>query len=245
MAKKLLLNNIIGGDVPPTEQPTATLITDQLFCHLDARDIHRKTWNDRTGKYTFTNSSFLSASNRFYLYNKTAKCSTLKLNSFPFTLEFTVTITSVQSDGILFSRSNTPDDFKICCRDNNYFGIYSTNMQPNSLDNCLSITEVKGGELHIIDFVFVSNTELIVYLDGVIQTQNTSITLSDSILTLAGYQLGGTTGVVSIVGDLYSFRCYQKALSQYETRCNCLYEAKQNRTKTSAETQTNNYKNKW
>ena len=118
-------------------------------------------------------------------------------------------------------------------------------MQPNSLDNCLSITEVKGGELHIIDFVFVSNTELIVYLDGVIQTQNTSITLSDSILTLAGYQLSGVTGTNSIVGDLYSFRCYQKALNQYETRCNCLYEAEQTRTSTSAETQTNNYKNKW
>lgn len=244
MAKKLLLNNMTttGGDTPT---PTAKLITDQLFCHLDARDISRKTWKDRTGKYTFTNSSFLSASDRFYLYNKTAKCSTLKLNSFPFTLEFTVTITSVQSDSILFSRSNTPDDFKICCRDNNYFGIYSTNMQPNSLDNCLSITKVKGGELHIIDFVFVSNTELIVYLDGVIQTHNTSITLSDSILTLAGYQLGGTTGVVSIVGDLYSFRCYQKALSQYETRCNCLYEAIQGRTTTASDTQTQSYKNKW
>ena len=234
MAKKLLLNNI----------PTATLITDQLFCHLDARDINRREWNDRTGKYTFTNSSALSASNRFYLYNKTATCSTLKLNSFPFTLEFTVTIISVQSDGILFSRSDTPDDFRIRYRDNNYFGIYSTNMQPNSLD-CLSITEVKGGELHIIDFVFVSNTELIVYLDGVIQTQNTSITLSDSILTLAGYQLSGVTGTNSSVGDLYSFRCYQKALSEYETRCNCLYEAIQGRTSSTSEEQTNNYKNKW
>lgn len=118
-------------------------------------------------------------------------------------------------------------------------------MQPNSLDNCLSIREIKGGELHIIDFVFVSNTELIVYLDGVIKTQNTSITLSDSILTLAGYQLGEAIGTNSIVGDLYSFRCYQKALSEYKTRCNCLYEAIQGRTSSTSEEQTNNYKNKW
>lgn len=243
MAKKLLLNNIIGGDVPPTEQPTATLITDQLFCHLDARDISLKKWNDRTGKYTFTNSA-LMVGKKFDLHGKTATCSTFKLNSFPFTLEFTVTITSTQNYGILFSKNKTPNDFKICDRNNGYYGILSDNIEPRTLNECLPSAGVNDGKLHVIDFVFPSSKEVIVYLDGVKQSENTSIVVSNTLLSLADYKLGQENGYL-VTGYLYSFRCYQKALSEYETRCNCLYEAIQARTTTNSETQTNNYKNKW
>lgn len=242
MARKLLLNNIIGGDVPPIEQPTATLITDQLFCHLDARDISLKKWNDRTGKYTFINSALMKG-HKFDL-SKTATCSTLKLNSFPFTLEFTVTITRTQNYGILFSTIGTPNSFKICDRNNGYYGIFSDNIEPRTLNECLPSAGVNDGKLHVIDFVFVSNTELIVYLDGVKQSENTSIVVSNTLLSLAGYKLGQQNGYL-VTGYVYSFRCYQKALSEYETRCNCLYEAIQARTTTNSETQTNNYKNKW
>ena len=240
--KKLLFNNVIsgGGDTPA---PTAALITDSLYTHLDARDIHLKEWKDRTGNYTFTNSALMVGS-RFDLNGKIAACSTLKLKSFPFTLEFTVTITRTQMYGILFSVTTTPSSFKICDRNNGYYGIYSNNIQPQTLNECVSSSKVNDGKLHVIDFVFVSNTELIVYLDGVKQSENTSIVVSDTLLTLAGYKLGQDHEYL-VTGYLYSFRCYQKALSQYEIRCNCLYEASQERTDVSSDAEQSYFLEKW
>lgn len=243
MARKLLLNNVVvsGGE----DTPTATLIEDQLFCHLDAKDISLKKWNDRMGNYNFTTSSLTSSSqNRFNLEGYAATSTNFTFGSFPFTLEFAVNITATTSWGNLFSNTNL-GLFQINYRNNDYYGINSSHMSPNTIPKALATAKVNDGTLHIIDFVFVSSNELIVYLDGVKQSDITTNTFKNTLLGLVGYQLG-TTGKGTITGYLYSFRFYKKVLSELEIRCNCLYEATQGRISTTTEgEQTNSFTNKW
>ena len=240
--KKLLFNNAIsgGGD---TSSPTATLITDNLYTHLDAKDISLKKWNDRMGNYNFTTSSLSSSSkNRFDLKGYTATSTNFTFGSFPFTLEFAVNITETTAWGNLFSNTNT-GLFQINHRNNGYYGINSSHMSPTTIPKALATAKVNDGTLHILDFVFVSSKELIVYLDGVKQSDITTITFKDTLLGLVGYQIGSTGGVIT--GYVYSFRFYKKSLSEFEMRCNCLYEANQGRTSTSTTKQSVTFKAKW
>ena len=238
--KVLLFNNMIssgGGD-----SPSAILINDQLYCHLDAKDIKLKEWNDRKGNYNFTTDSLTSSShNGFNLKGYTATSTNFTFGSFPFTLEFTVNITETTSWGNLFSNTNS-SLFQINHRNNGYYGIKSNHMSPPTIARALATSKVNDGTLHIIDFVIASK-ELIVYLDGVKQSDITN-TFKDTMLGLVGYQLGSTPGPI-ITGYVYSFRFYKKSLSEFEIRCNCLYEANQGRTSTSTTEQSETFKAKW
>lgn len=250
----LLFNNVTsgGGDTPT---PTAVLTTDSLYTHLDANDIDGKNWNDRMGHYNFVSDASLGLITTAYnltcekiLSNyKMAYCNSFKFNAFPFTLEFTVIITAAQNWGILFS-AKTNTAFKLGCRNNGYFGIYSTNMSPNSINEAIPSSEIIDGNLHVITFVFASSSKLIAYLDGVKKATIISTAFSNNMLTVMGYKLGSypseTTGSL-LTGHLYSFRYYKKELSEYEIRCNCLYEAAQGRTNTSSDTEQSYFLGKW
>ena len=240
--KKLLFNNVIrgGGD---TSSPIAALITDSLYTHLDAKDISQEKWHDRMGHYDFTTSSPISSSeNRFYLYGQTATSTNFTFGSFPFTLEFAVSITATTAWGNLFS--NTYDTmFQINHRNNGYYGIHSSHMSPNTIKKALATAKVNDGTLHILDFMFVSSKELIVYLDGVKQSDITTNTFKDTLLGLVGYKIGSTGN--AITGYVYSFRFYKKALNEYEVRCNCLYEATQGRNSVASDTEQSYFLEKW
>ena len=242
--KKLLFNNVIrgGGDTP---SPIAALITDSLYTHLDAKDISLKNWHDRMGHYDFTTSSPISSSeNRFNLYGQTATSTNFTFGSFPFTLEFAVNITETQSWGRLFSHS-TPNNFKVCSRNNGYYGIYSNHMVPFSINYGIPCNSVNDGTLHILDFVFVSSNELIIYLDGVKQADVKTNVFNAPMLGLVGYHFGGTENDNRIIGYVYSFRFYKKALNEYEVRCNCLYEATQGRNSVASDTEQSYFLEKW
>ena len=238
--KKLLFNNVTSGG---GDTPSATLTQDQLICHLDAKDISLKNWNDRVGHYDFTCSSLTSGSrNRFNLKGHTATSTNFTFGSFPFTLEFAVSITATTSWGNLFSNTNA-GLFQINHRNNGYYGVTSSHMSPTTIPRALDTKKVNDGTLHIIDFMFVSSKELIVYLDGVKQSDITTNTFKDTLLGLVGYQIGSTGG--AITGYVYSFRFYKKELSEYEIRCNCLYEATQGRTNVSSDTEQSYFLEKW
>lgn len=240
--KKLLFNNVVSGG---GGTPTATLIKDQLFCHLDAKDISLNNWNDRMGNYNFTTSSLDSSlQSRFNLNGYTATSKNFTFGSFPFTLEFAVNITATEKWGRLFSNT-TMNNFKILHRNNSYYGIYSTHMSPKSINNGMPISRVNDGNLHILDFVFVSSNEVIIYLDGVKQSDITTNTFNTTMLGLVNYQLGATEFDNKITGYLYSFRFYKKALSEYEVRCNCLYEATQGRTSVASDSEQSYFLGKW
>ena len=240
--KKLLFNNVVSGG---GGTPTTTLIKDQLFCHLDAKDISQNEWHDRMGHYDFTTSSPSSSlGNGFNLEGYTATSKIFTLGSFPFTLEFAVNITATESWGRLFANT-TMNNFKVCYRNNNYYGFYSTYMTPNAINNAILGSSVNDGTLHILDFVFVSSNELIFYFDGVKQLDITTIIFNNTLLDLVGYQLGATEFDNKINGYLYSFRFYKKALSEYEVRCNCLYEATQGRTSVASGSEQSYFLEKW
>ena len=245
--KKLLFNNVIrgGGDTPT---PTATLTTDSLYTHLDAKDISLKNWHDRMGHYDFTTSSPINSSeNRFNLNRQTATSTNFTFGSFPFTLEFAVNITETHDWGRLFANNKVVNDFKVCFRNNGYYGIYSNHMTPTSINYGISGNSVNDGTLHILDFVFVSSKELIIYLDGVKQTDVKTNTFNTSMLGLVGYHFGcdGREPNNCIIGYVYSFRFYKKALSEYEVRCNCLYEATQGRNSVASDTEQSYFLEKW
>ena len=253
--KKLLFNNTIsgGGDTPT---PTATLITDSLYTHLDGNDISGRNWNDRMGHYNFVSDASLGLNTTAYnltcakmlRHYKMAYCNSFKFGAFPFTLEFTVNITATQNYGILFSSKNATV-FKLGYRNNNYFGIYSTNMSPNAIDNAIPSNEIIDGNLHVITFVFASSNKLIAYLDGVEKAIITSTAFSNNLLTAEGYKLGSYSNEANtaslLTGHLYSFRFYKKELSEYEIRCNCLYEATQGRTSVSSSSEQSYFLEKW
>ena len=231
-SKVLLFNNVTSGG---GGTPTAILTTDSLYTHLDAKDISLKEWNDRMGNYNFTTNKLSSSSKRgFNLSGYTATSTNFTFGSFPFTLEFAVSITATTAWGNLFSNTNLPL-FQINHRNNGYYGINSSHMSPNTIQRALATAKVNDGTLHILDFVFVSSKELIVYLDGVKQSDITTNTFKDTLLSLVGYQIGSTGGTIN--GFLYSFRFYKKALNESEIRCNCLYEASQGRTDVSSDTE--------
>ena len=238
--KKLLFNNVTSGG---GDTPSATLTQDQLICHLDAKDISLKNWNDRVGHYDFTCSSLTSGSrNRFNLSGHTATSTNFTFGSFPFTLEFAVSITATTAWGNLFSNTNATL-FQINHRNNGYYGINSSHMSPTTIQKALATAKVNDGTLHILDFMFVSSKELIVYLDGVKQSDIKTNTFKDTLLGLVGYRIGSTGGVIT--GYVYSFRFYKKELSEYEIRCNCLYEASQGRTNVSSDTEQSYFLEKW
>ena len=240
--KKLLFNNVINGG-GGTPIPTATLISDSLYTHLDAKDISQRNWQDRMGHYDFTTSNLDSSlGNRFNLFGYTATSTNFTFGSFPFTLEFAVSITATTSWGNLFSSTNV-GLFQINHRNNGYYGINSSHMSPTTIPKALATAKVNDGALHIIDFMFVSSKELIVYLDGVKQSDITTNTFKDTLLGLVGYQIGSTGG--KITGYVYSFRFYKKELSEYEIRCNCLYEATQGRDSASSDTEQSYFLEKW
>ena len=238
--KKLLFNNVTSGG---GDTPSATLTQDQLICHLDAKDISLKNWNDRMGNYNFTTNSLSSSSNNgFNLKGYTATSTNFTFGSFPFTLEFAVNITETTAWGNLFSNTNVIL-FQINHRNNGYYGINSSHMSPTNIPKALATAKVNDGTLHILDFVFVSSKELIVYLDGVKQSDITTNTFKDTLLGLVGYMIGSTRN--TITGYVYSFRFYKKALSEYEVRCNCLYEATQGRTNVPSDTEQSYFLKKW
>ena len=253
--KKLLFNNTIsgGGDTPA---PTATLITDSLYTHLDGNDISGKNWDDRMGHYNFVSDASLGLTTTAYNLtceemlrkHKMAYCNSFKFGAFPFTLEFTVTITATQNYGILFSHKDSTK-FKLGYRNNNYFGIYATNMSPNSINEAIPSSEIIDGNLHVITFVFASSSKLITYLDGVKKAIITSTAFSNNLLTAEGYKLGSYSNEANtaslLTGHLYSFRFYKKELSEYEIRCNCLYEATQGRTSVSSSSEQSYFLEKW
>lgn len=250
--KVLLFNNMIssgGGD-----SPSAILINDQLYCHLDAKDINLKKWDDRKGNYNFTSDATLgvnpSAYNltceKFLSKYKMAYSNDFTFGTFPFTLEFTVNISKIESYGKLCSNV-TESLFTINRRGNNYIGIYSSKMSPNNKTFTLQYDEINDSTLHILDFVFVNHKELNVYLDGVLKTNLTNITFNDEFVTTTSFSLGAKSDATNhrITGELYSFRFYKKSLSEFEMRCNCLYEANQGRTSTSTTEQSETFKAKW
>ena len=183
--KKLLFNNVIsgGGDTPT---PTATLITDSLYTHLDANDISGKNWHDRMGHYNFVSDSTLGLTIAAYNLNcekmfrryKMAYCSSFKFSAFPFTLEFTVVISAAQSHAILCS-CTTLSKFKICCNGDNHLGMYSTNTSPNEVSNLIPVSSITNNTLHVIDYVFVSANKLLVYLDGELTATHTTTIYAD------------------------------------------------------------------
>ena len=241
MAKKLLLNNMVSGG---GDTPSATPTQDQLICHLDAKDISLKNWNDRMGNYNFTISSPSSSfKNGFNLNGHTATSTNFTFGSFPFTLEFAVSITATDMWGNLFTNIKATL-FQINHRNNGYYGINSSHMSPTTIPRALATAKVNDGTLHILDFMFVSSKELIVYLDGVKQSDITTITFKDTLLGLVGYIIG-SKGNSTITGYLYSFRFYRKALTQEEVRSNCLYEATQGRTNVPSDTEQSYFLKKW
>lgn len=247
--KKLLFNNVIsgGGDTPT---PTATLITDKLYTHLDGNDIDGKKWNDRMKHYNFVSDASLGLTTTAYNLTcekelskyKKAYCNSFKFSAFPFTLEFTIKVSSAQSHAILCS-CTALNKFKICCNGDSHLGMYSTNASPNEVTNLMPISSVTDNTLHVIDYVFVSNSKLLVYLDGVLTATHISTTFSNNMLSQSGFQLGATDDNSVFTGLLYSFRFYKKELSEYEIRCNCLYEATQGRD--SAATEQSYFLEKW
>ena len=240
--KKLLFNNVTSGG---GDTPSATLTQDQLICHLDAKDISLKNWNDRMGNYNFTTNSLSSSSNNgFNLNGYNATSTNFTFGSFPFTLEFTVSITATTAWGNLFSTNNDVTVFQISHRNNGYYGINSKYVSPYPIHKVLATSKVNDGTLHILDFMFVSSKELIVYLDGVKQSDITAYIFKDTLLGLVGYIIG-SKGNNKITGYLYSFRFYKKELSEYEIRCNCLYEATQGRTNVSSDTEQSYFLEKW
>jgi len=247
--KKLLFNNATsgGGDTPA---PTATLITDSLYTHLDSYDIVRKRWNDRMGHYNFVSDVSFGLTTTVYNLRcekvlrdyKMAYCTSFKFGAFPFTLEFTVAISSAQSHAILCS-CTTLSKFKICCNGDNHLGMYSTNASPNEVKGLIPVSSITDNSLHVIDYVFVSSGKLLAYLDGVLITTITSTAFSSNMLSQTGFQLGAADDVFT--GYLYSFKYYKKELSEYEIRCNCLYEATQERTDASSDTEQSYFLEKW
>ena len=251
----LLFNNVTsgGGDTPT---PTAVLTTDSLYTHLDGNDISGKDWHDRMGHYNFVSDASLGLTTTAYNLTcekmlsryKMAYCNSFKFGAFPFTLEFTVTITATQNYGILFSTKNATI-FKIGYRNNSYFGIYNTNMSPNFINEAIPSSEIIDGKLHVITFVFASSSKLIAYLDGVKKATITSTAFSKNMLTVEGYKLGSYSNESNtaslLTGHLYSFRFYKKELSEYEIRCNCLYEASQGRTHLSSNNEQSYFLGKW
>lgn len=250
--KVLLFNNMIssgGGD-----SPSAILINDQLYCHLDAKDINLKEWNDRKGNYNFTSdvtlginqSAYNLTCEKFLSKYKMAYSNDFTFGTFPFTLEFAVNISKIESYGELCS--NVKENlFTINRRGNNYIGIYSSKMSPNNKPFTLRYDEIDDSTLHILDFVFVDHKELNVYLDGVLKTNLTSVTFNNEFVTTTSFSLGAKSDSTNhrITGELYSFRFYKKSLSEFEMRCNCLYEANQGRTSTSTTEQSETFKSKW
>ena len=250
----LLFNNVTsgGGDTPT---PTAVLTTDSLYTHLDANDISGKNWHDRMGHYNFVSDASLGLTTSAYNLTcekvqskyKMAYCNSFKFGAFPFTLEFTVNITATENYGILFSTKNVTI-FKLGYRNNGYFGIYSTNMSPNFIDEAIPSSEIIDGNLHVVTFVFASSSKLTAYLDGVEKTTITSTAFSKNLLTVGGYKLGSHSSETTdslLTGHLYSFRFYKKELSEYEIRCNCLYEATQGRANISSDTEQSYFLKKW
>ena len=245
----LLLNNVTsgGGDTPT---PTAVLITDSLYTHLDSYDIYKQRWDDRMGHYNFVSDvSFGLTTTAYYLRcekelgdYKMAYCGSFKFGAFPFTLEFTVVISSAQSHAILCS-CTTLSKFKICCNGDNHLGMYSTNASPNEVKGLIPVSSITDNSLHVIDYVFVSSGKLLAYLDGVLIATTTSTAFSSNMLSQTGLQLGDADDV--FIGYLYSFRFYKKELSEYEIRCNCLYEATQERTDVSSDTEQSYFLEKW
>lgn len=251
--KKLLFNNIIsgGGDTP---DPTATLITDKLYTHLDSYDIVKNKWDDRMGHYNFRSDVSFGYTTTAYNLRcekdgrnyKMAYCGSFKFNAFPFTLEFTVVISEAQSHAILCS-CTTLNKFKICCNGDSHLGMYSTNASPNEVTNLIPVSSITNNTLHVIDYVFVSNSKLLVYLDGVLTAEHISTVFSSNMLSQSGFQLGAASdGAGSVfAGYLYSFKYYKKGLSEYEIRCNCLYEASQERTDVSSDAEQSYFLEKW
>ena len=244
--KKLLFNNVIsgGGDTPA---PTATLITDSLYTHLDSNDIFMKNWEDRMGHYNYKFDSSLGLTTTAYKLNcaedEMAYCNGFKFGAFPFTLEFTVVISAAQSHATLCS-CHSLDKFKICCNGDNHLGMYSTKASPNEVKGLIPVSSITDNSLHVIDFVFVFSGKLLAYLDGVLITTNNSTIFSDSMLSqTCSFHLGDATDV--FIGYLYSFRFYKKELSEYEIRCNCLYEATQERTDVSSDAEQSYFLEKW
>lgn len=249
--KKLLFNNIIsgGGDTPA---PTATLITDKLYTHLDGNDIDGKKWNDRMNHYNFVSDASLGLTTVAYNLTcekmlskyKKAYCNSFKFSAFPFTLEFTVKISAANSHAILCS-CTALNKFKICCNGDSHLGMYSTNASPNEVTNLIPVSSITDNTLHVIDYVFVSNSKLLVYLDGVLTAEHISTTFSNNMLSQSGFQLGATDDGSVFTGHLYSFRFYKKELSEYEIRCNCLYEATQGRSSVSSDAEQSYFLEKW
>lgn len=249
----LLFNNVTsgGGDTPT---PTATLTTDKLHTHLDANDIDGKKWHDRMGHYNFDSDASLGLTTTAYNLTcekvlskyKKAYCGSFKFNAFPFTLEFTVQISAAQSHSILCS-CTTLSKFKICCNGDSHLGMYSTNASPNEVSNLIPVSSITDNNLHVIDYVFVSANKLLVYLDGELTATHTTTVFSNNMLSQTGFQLGATDDNAENVftGHLYSFRYYRKGLSEYEVRCNCLYEASQGRTNLSSDTEQSYFLEKW
>ena len=245
----LLFNNVTsgGGDTPA---PTATLITDSLYTHLDSYDIYKKRWDDRMGHYNFVSDVSFGLITTVYnlrcekeLRNyKMAYCNSFKFGAFPFTLEFTVVISAAQSHATLCS-CTTLSKFKICCNGDNHLGMYSTNASPNEVKGLIPVSSITDNSLHVIDYVFVSSGKLLAYLDGVLIATTNSTAFSNNMLSQTGFQLGDADDVFT--GYLYSFRFYKKELSEYEIRCNCLYEATQERTDASSDTEQSYFLEKW
>ena len=244
--KKLLFNNVTsgGGDTPT---PTAALITDSLYTHLDSNDIFMRNWEDRMGHYNYKFDSSLGLTTTAYKLNcaedEMAYCNGFKFGAFPFTLEFTVVISAAQSHATLCS-CHSLDKFKICCNGDNHLGMYSTKASPNEVKGLIPVSSITDNSLHVIDFVFVSSGKLLAYLDGVLITTNNSTIFSDSMLSqTCSFHLGDADYV--FIGYLYSFRFYKKELSEYEIRCNCLYEATQERTDVSSDAEQSYFLEKW
>ena len=244
--KKLLFSNVIsgGGDTPA---PTAVLTTDSLYTHLDSNDIFMRNWDDRMGHYNYKFDSSLGLDTTAYKLNCTedemAYCNGFKFGAFPFTLEFTVVISAAQSHATLCSCLSL-DKFKICCNGDNHLGMYSTKASPNEVKGLIPVSSITDNSLHVIDFVFVSSGKLLAYLDGVLITTNNSTIFSNSMLSqTCSFHLGDADYV--FIGYLYSFRFYKKELSEYEIRCNCLYEATQGRTDVSSDAEQSYFLEKW
>lgn len=251
--KKLLFNSVNSGSGGNPE-PTATLITDSLYTHLDANDISGRNWKDRNGHYNFASDTSLGLTVNAYNLTcdkvvtkyKRAYCNSFKFSAFPFTLEFTIIVTAAQSHAILCSCTSLPK-FKICCNGDNHLGMYSTNASPNEVKGLIPVSSITNNTLHVIDYVFVSASKLLVYLDGELTATHTSTTFSNNMTSQSGFQLGAVDdGAGSVfTGHLYSFRYYKKELSEYEIRCNCLYEAAQGRTNASSDTEQSYFLGKW
>lgn len=245
----LLFNNVTSGG-GGTPAPTATLITDSLYTHLDSYDIIRKRWDDRMGHYNFVSDVSFGLTTTVYNLRcekvlrdyKMAYCNSFKFGAFPFTLEFTVVISAAQSHATLCS-CTTLSKFKICCNGDNHLGMYSTNASPNEVKGLIPVSSITDNSLHVIDYVFVSSGKLLAYLDGVLINTTNSTAFSSNMLSQTGFQLGDADDV--FIGYLYSFRFYKKELSEYEIRCNCLYEATQERTDASSDTEQSYFLEKW